>query len=911
MTYTPINFRREFPEHWQLSELERSFGALETSQGMLPLTDLSLNGIVRGLDYSLSLTQVFKNPYQQPLEATYIFPLPARAAVSAFVMTTSQRRVVGELQERGQARTNYNRAIAQGKQAAIAEEERPETFTMRVGNIPAGESVTIELTLQGPLSCVDESAIFRFPLVVAPKYIPGVVLDGENVGDGTAQDTDRVPDASRISPPVLLPGYPNPVRLSIEFELESDLFQVDELESTLELFLDDRNKTKLVYLPQPGGINHDFVLRFPFGKDKLRSNLEIQPLEEGKSVFCMTFVPPAGLTAKVHPKQVVVLLDRSGSMEGWKMGAARRTCARIIDSFKPEDKFSLIAFDDSCDEIRPAGYPIGMIPASDRNRYHYGLALQTVEARGGTEILSALQTAIAALSVSDQAAVEPAGKLRGVRAYNPSQDDPNIEKHIILVTDGQVGNEREVVRYLAKNAAPKNIKVSTVGIDQAVNAEFLEDMAKATNGLAQVVLSEEELDRSMTSLCRRIGSPVLSGIQLVGANVSELVFQHNDVYPGIATRIYGVLNGAVPASLEISATQADGKPYRASLKPVVVGQRLGALRSLWARERLLQFEHDLNVGKSCALSAAQITEFSLKYGVLCRYTAFLAVDHERELPKDSGEMIQVVQAVETPAGWSEQVVGRGGSSMFGSVSKKMVSQAAPVCVPEPEFQEELCEPEYEIAPCASMEVLHDEFADLGCEPEYECAPMMQAGSAPMECIDDAGYSSVECESAPKACPAPAPAMAMPKMEVPDRCEKDAPSAQSASCFELREESSVKERREAEAPKKAKRQRAASAESADWEQVRELLKRIVQWLAKATSLESDLDGLTELLAQLKPSLEMAIGNEEDRLSHILSLSELGALKSELQTWIDDVEKRLETVAPKAASSTGDRKKSFWT
>lgn len=155
MTYTPINFRREFPEHWKLSELERSFGALETAQGMLPLTDLSLNGIVRGLDYSVNLTQVFKNPYQQPLEATYIFPLPARAAVSAFVMTTSQRRVVGELQERGQARANYDRAISQGKQAAIAEEERPETFTMRVGNIPAGESVTIELTLQGPLSCVD------------------------------------------------------------------------------------------------------------------------------------------------------------------------------------------------------------------------------------------------------------------------------------------------------------------------------------------------------------------------------------------------------------------------------------------------------------------------------------------------------------------------------------------------------------------------------------------------------------------------------------------------------------------------------------------------------------------------------------------------------------------------------------
>src|SRR5207245_8795773 len=106
----------------------------------------------------------------------------------------------------------------QGHRAAIAEEERPGVFTLRVGNLPPGESATVRLTLSGPLPFVDGEATYRFPLVVAPRYIPGVPLPGPSVGDGTAPDTDAVPDASRISPPVLLPGFPNPVRLSLSVE---------------------------------------------------------------------------------------------------------------------------------------------------------------------------------------------------------------------------------------------------------------------------------------------------------------------------------------------------------------------------------------------------------------------------------------------------------------------------------------------------------------------------------------------------------------------------------------------------------------------------------------------------------------------------------------------------------------------
>ena len=112
-------------------------------------------------------------------------------------LTAADRQVQAVLRERAAARAEYEQAVAEGKRAAIAEEERPDVFTMRVGNILPGERVSVELSLAGPLSYEDGAATFRFPLVVAPRYIPGEPLDGRPVGDGYAPDTDAVPDASR------------------------------------------------------------------------------------------------------------------------------------------------------------------------------------------------------------------------------------------------------------------------------------------------------------------------------------------------------------------------------------------------------------------------------------------------------------------------------------------------------------------------------------------------------------------------------------------------------------------------------------------------------------------------------------------------------------------------------------------
>ena len=256
---------------------EAGFGALETSRGCLPLAALYVRGEISGLLARTVVRQTFRNAFDEPLEATYIFPLPDRAAVTRFRLTVAGRVVEGELKERGQAREEYEQALEQGHRAAIAEEERSGTFTMRVGNIPPREEATVELELVGPLEIADDEATFRFPLVVAPRYTPGVPLEGPPVGDGTAPDTAVVPDASRVSPPVLLPGFPNPVRLALEVELDPAGLSEDlaKVRCTLHTIASEELGPPWKVRLQPGErLDRDFILRFPIAATHVRTALQ-------------------------------------------------------------------------------------------------------------------------------------------------------------------------------------------------------------------------------------------------------------------------------------------------------------------------------------------------------------------------------------------------------------------------------------------------------------------------------------------------------------------------------------------------------------------------------------------------------------------------------------------------------------
>jgi Ca-activated chloride channel homolog len=631
-------------------ELEKvsdaGLGSLNTERGNLPLDSIDVRATITGLVSRTVLTQGFQNPHEVALEATYIFPLPARAAVTGLRMTADGRTVEAELQERAEARATYDAAMAAGQRASIAEEERPDIFTLRVGNIVPGERVSVELTLVGPLPYEDGEATYRLPLVVAPRYIPGTPLPGASVGDGVVPDTQAVPDASRITPPILLPGFPNPVRLSINADIDPAGLPLSGIRSSLHAIATEQGDRQTTVTINPGErVDRDFILRLAYGEPEATATAfttepDGRPATEGEGTFELTVLPPLEST-QPRPRDVVLVLDRSGSMSGWKMVAARRAAARIVDTLTATDRFAVLSFDTVIE--RPAGLPDNTLAeATDRNRFRAVEHLAGLTARGGTEMFTPLQEA---------------ARLLG-------ENEGKGDRVLVLVTDGQVGNEDQILAGLATPLA--GVRIHTVGIDQAVNAGFLGRLAGLGGGRCELVESEDRLDEALDRIHLRIGTPLLTNLTLTADGVTLLddtisPARMPNAFAGVPLVLRGRYRGtAANAVAHVHGLTAAGEPWQVSIPAV---QTDGAAALVWARGHLRDLEDryvtasDTFGGTSTDLEKLehQIVAVSLKHHVLCRFTALVAVDSR--VVSEGGPKHRVTQPVELPAGWDSRQLG--------------------------------------------------------------------------------------------------------------------------------------------------------------------------------------------------------------------------------------------------------------
>ena len=598
-------------------------GALRTDRGNLPLDRIDIRADIIGLTARVELTQDFINSFDEPLEATYVFPLPDRGAVTAMTMTADGRTMHAELRERGAARQAYEDAIASGRRASIAEEERPDVFTMRVGNILPGERVSVAISVVAPLPYEDGEATFRFPLVVAPRYIPGTALPGDSVGHGYVADTDAVPDASRITPPVLLPGLPNAVALSIDVGIDAAGLALSEVRSSLHVVQTVDGRVRV----HPGErANRDFVLRLRYARDDFTNSLLLVPDADGEEgTYQLTVLPPSS-AAPPRPRDVVLVLDRSGSMRGWKMVAARRAAARIVDTLTTRDRLAVLTFDNVID--RPEGLPGGLAAASDRNRYRAVEHLARVDARGGTELLAPLRQALTLLGDA----------LEGRDAV------------IVLVTDGQVGNEDQIVRELAGRV--RDVRIHTVGIDRAVNAGFLGRLAGLGGGRCELVESEDRLDEAMDAIHRRIGAPLAYGLHLAAEGLQTMDGTQSparlpDLFPGVPLVVAGRYRSSGAGALILRGVTRDGRDWSTT----VSGQpnAASAITAQWARAHLRDLEDRYASGRAAGDLESRIVATSLRFGVLCRFTAYVAIDSR--VVTEGAALHQVLQPVEMPDGW--------------------------------------------------------------------------------------------------------------------------------------------------------------------------------------------------------------------------------------------------------------------
>ncbi len=442
-------------------------------------------------------------------------------------------------------------------------------------------------------------------------------------------DTDAVPDASRITPPVLLPGFPHPVRLTIDVGIDPAGLALSGVRSSLHAVSTDDGRLRI----QPGErADRDFVLRLRYGADDVTDSLVLVPDSDGSIVsegtYQLTVLPPAS-TAPPRPRDLVLVLDRSGSMSGWKMVTARRAAARIIDTLTGGDRFAVLTFDDKIDH--PAGLPDGLAQATDRNRYRAVEHLARVDARGGTELLAPLRQALTLLC--------------------GPQNGEARDAVVILVTDGQVGNEDQLLHELSGDL--QRVRVHTVGIDQAVNTGLLRRLAGVGGGSCDLVESEDRLDEAMHALHRRIGAPLAHSLALradglAGIDDTASPARIPDLFPGVPLVVRGRYRGSATGSLALQGTSCEGGDWSRS----VAGQRseAPAVTAQWARDHLRDLEDRYAAAPTEDLEK-RIIATSLRFGVLCRFTAYVAVDSRAGRVVADGGLHRVMQPVELPAGW--------------------------------------------------------------------------------------------------------------------------------------------------------------------------------------------------------------------------------------------------------------------
>jgi Ca-activated chloride channel homolog len=604
------------------------FGYVSSQRGNLPLEDVLLHADIAGLTASVDLRATFSNDGFDPIEATYVFPVPELASVSSLQMRTGSTVIDGWLTERAKARDTYA-ASRVDRDAAILEQEREDVVTIRVGTIAPRGRVEVRLILHTRLTYTDGQVFFRFPLVVGPRYIPGARLAGDPVGKGTAADTDLVPDASRLTPPV---ASESRVRLAVSMSVASGAYAIDEIGCTLRTHISSARTDQVIRIEALPGqqLDRDLNLRMRLSAHQQPSLSLLTSVDSDgqEGTFALTLLPPTVEAAATDGRDVVVVVDASASMSGWRLPAARRAAARIIDCLTPADRFAVLAFADRI--TRPDLGGAGLAQATERNRFRAIEHLFATAAGGSPVLLAALETAAGLFT------------------------DPRRPSTMVLITAGQAGNEDQITAAFGPRIAP--LRVHVVGIGATVNSGLLRQLADAGRGQLLLAESDDALDDLAPALRRLLGPPLLTNLGLIGEGI-QLIHdtispaRPPDIFSGDAMVITGRFRGGPDGCVAVSGTGMDGRPWSSRVNAVAVGGR--SLTRLWARAFLADLQRKyLRCRIEDAAGLEQlIVSTSLRFGVLCRLTAWVAVSNAPT--RALGAPREVIQSVELPADWVE------------------------------------------------------------------------------------------------------------------------------------------------------------------------------------------------------------------------------------------------------------------
>lgn len=413
----------------------------EGETAVCPLKTTSVECDITGFVARTTVRQVFHNPTNGKIEAIYVFPLPANAAVDDMVMTVGGRRIIGQIKPREEAREIYERAREAGHVASLLDQERPNIFTQSVTNIEPGAEVTIEISFVETLKYEDGLFEWVFPMVVGPRYIPG---GGSAPAPGaTGKPTPQVPDADRITPPVAGKGMRagHDIQITVRVDAGMPLFDLASELHDIEAVADGDHRATVTLRNKAEIPNRDFILRYRLASEQI-SDAFLTYSDPRGTFFTLILQPPQRVMPdQVVNREVVFVLDTSGSMQGFPIEKAREVMAKAIAALQPGDTFNLITFSGDTHILweKPR-------PATTQNVAEAQKFLAERQGRGGTEMMKAIDAALVqhrdqpgALSPAALADLPADGREVLLRVPYESWSDPDGGEFLsVRVRDGVV-----------------------------------------------------------------------------------------------------------------------------------------------------------------------------------------------------------------------------------------------------------------------------------------------------------------------------------------------------------------------------------------------------------------------------------------------------------------------------------------
>jgi Ca-activated chloride channel family protein len=621
---------------------------------------------IAGFVARVRVTQVFSNPFPDPIEAVYTFPLSHRGAVDAMWMRSQGREIRGEIHRREQARLLYERARERGQVAALLDQERPNVFTQSVANLMPGASVEIEIHYVETLEYEDGTFSFSFPTVVGPRFVPGAPVGAS--GTGWAPDTTRVPDASRVTPPVVPEGTRAGHDIAITLDIEAGV-SIERIDSPLHEIAVDRpgDERALVRLARRDEIpNRDFVLRYTVAADDVRSGV-LAHRSEGPGTVTFLLLPPKRVTPQTAaPKEMIFVVDRSGSQRGLPLLKAKETLLWILDHMNPNDTFQIVDFGSTANVLFERPQPASPAMKAAARRYIEGL-----EANGGTMMAEAVQR-VASLPAEGH-------RLRTV----------------VFMTDGYIGNDFEVIDLVRRLRGTS--RWFAFGTGNSVNRFLLEGIAREGGGEVEIVLLDSPGHEVAQRFWQRIGSPVLTDVTLEfrGLDVTDVFPQQvSDLWAGKPLVIQARYDRPGTGQVILRGYRG-GEAYREVLD-VRLPRKGGsdALASMWARAKVdALMRRDLPGLQSGSFAPdieEEIVEVALAHGLLTQFTSFVAVEERvvneggrqwtETVPVDMPEGVTYEGVFGTP-GESGRAVSRGQVRRYIDVGRLSKQRRAPASGP--------------------------------------------------------------------------------------------------------------------------------------------------------------------------------------------------------------------------------------